>query len=209
MTKTIKKQKEEKILEEDVILENEDQPETESEKPENELEPLEVEEALEDDNISLVEKLDLVRAAWEASESKATEYLDGWQRAKAEFSNYRKRVNRDREQFNKDSVGKVVRNYLPILDDLERALKDRPQNGEGETWAEGIELISRKMVTLLESDGVTPIEAEGQLFDPNLHEAVARVPSGDHESDTIIDVLQTGYMLGDRVLRPARVAIAE
>ena len=90
---------------------------------------------------------------------------------------------------------------------MERALKDRPETGEGETWAEGIELIYRKMVTILENDGINPIMADGK-FDPNLHEAVARVPSPEHESDEIIDVLQAGYMIGERVLRPTRVAIA-
>ena len=203
------------IKDEESLLDAEDQPETEADEfadevdSDDEKEPIPVDEALDDDSIPVDEKLELVKAAWDASERKAVEYLEGWQREKAEFSNYKKRVNRDREQFQKDSVGRVVRNYLPIIDDLERALKDRPQNGEGQTWAEGIELIYRKMVNILENDGVTPIEAAGEMFDPNLHEAVARVPSPAHESDQIIDVLQTGYMVGDRVLRPTRVAIAE
>jgi molecular chaperone GrpE len=169
---------------------------------------LEITEALEDDEIPLDEKLDLVKAAWEASEEKASEYLDGWQRAKAEFINYKKRVNRDREQYNKDAVGRVVMKYLPIVDDLERALKDMPQNGDYVKWAEGIELIYRKMVTILESDGVVPMKVEGEMFDPNHHEAVVQIDSDGHDSGQIVDVLQTGYFIGERVLRPARVCIA-
>ncbi len=206
MAKKKKKQKEEEIPEEEVVIEADDELEAE----EVELDPEEVADALDDDDIPVKEKLDLVKMAWDASEAKAAEYLDAKLRAQAEFSNYKKRVNRDREQFQKDAVGRVVRNYLAVLDDLDRALKDKPQDGDGATWAEGIELIYRKMVTLLENDSVTPIEAEiGQQFDPNLHEAIARVPGTDHESDAIIDVMQIGYMIGERVLRPTRVAIAE
>jgi molecular chaperone GrpE len=202
-----KKKKKEEILEEEVVLEAEDELEDEDE---GELDPEEVVEALDDDDIPVEEKLDLVKMAWDASEAKAAEYMDAKLRAQAEFSNYKKRVNRDREQFQKDAVGRVIRNYLPVLDDLDRALKDKPQNGAGETWAEGIELIYRKMVTLLENDGITPIEAEvGQEFNPNMHEAIARVPGTDHDSDAIIDVMQIGYMIGERVLRPTRVAIAQ
>jgi molecular chaperone GrpE len=166
-------------------------------------------EAIENDSIPLEEKLDLIKAALESSEEKASEYLDGWQRTQAEFANYKKRVHRDRELFNQEAVGKVVRNYLPILDDLERALKDRPKDGDSAAWANGIELISRKMVTLLENDGVFPIDAAGEMFDPNLHEAIAQVPGGDHESGQIIEVVQTGYRIGERILRPARVVIAD
>lgn len=179
-----------------------------SEELDGELELLEVQGALGDDSISLDEKLELVKAAWEASEAKAAEYLDGWQRAKAEFANYKKRVNRDRDQYNKAAVGKVVKNYLPVVDDLERAMKDRPQDDQNAAWANGIELIYRKLATTLENEGVIPMEADGEVFDPNLHEAIAQIESPDHESGQIIDVIQTGYMIGDRVLRPARVCIA-
>jgi molecular chaperone GrpE len=167
-----------------------------------------VEEALEDEAIPLEEKLELVKAAWETSETKAAEYLDGWQRSKAEFANYMKRVNRDREQYNKDAVGRVVKNYLPVLDDLERALKDLPPDGSLETWVNGIELIRRKMINTLENDGVIPMDVDGEMFDPLFHEAVAQIESQDHKSGQIVDVIQTGYTIGKRVLRPARVCIA-
>ena len=95
------------------------------------------------------------------------------------------------------------------MDDLDRALKNRPQNGEGAVWAEGIELIYRKFLATLESEGVKVIEADGQPFDPNLHEAISQEENPEHESGTVIDVLQKGYTLGDRVLRPARVRVAK
>jgi molecular chaperone GrpE len=208
------KKKKIKITEEETPTPEAEQPEIRDEELEGEdeesevEEEIQVEEALEDDTISMEEKLDLVKAAWETSETKAAEYLDGWQRSKAEFANYMKRVNRDREQYNKDAVGRVVKNYLPVLDDLERALKEQPGDETLEVWANGIKLIHRKMVTALENDGVIPMVVDGEMFDPSLHEAVAQIESEDHESGQIVDVLQTGYTIGERVLRPARVCIA-
>jgi molecular chaperone GrpE len=163
---------------------------------------------LEDDTIPIEEKLELLQAALEASEAKAAEYLDGWQRAKAEFTNFRKRQERERELARFETVGRVAKRYLPIVDDMERALNERPTEDSGAVWSEGIELIYRKLMNTLESEGVTPIEAEGEFFDPNLHEAVVQTESDEHESGQVIEVLQTGYKIGDRVLRPATVRIA-
>lgn len=142
------------------------------------------------------------------AEAKSAEYLDGWQRARAELVNYRKRVERDREVAYQNIAGEIILKILPVVDDLELALKNRPQEGEGAAWADGIELIYRKMQTVLEGYGVKPMQAEGEHFDPNLHEAVAQTPSEDHESGQIIEVLQQGYMIGERVLRPALVRVA-
>jgi molecular chaperone GrpE len=140
--------------------------------------------------------------------AKADEYLDGWQRARAEFANYRRRVERDQAQAQHTATGNVVKRYLEISDDLERALKNRPQKGEGADWAIGIELIYRKLLSYLESEGVKMMQAEGQMFDPNLHEAVTTEDSPQHQSGQIIEVLQPGYLLGERVLRPAVVRVA-
>lgn len=205
-----KKLEDEEIIEIEAEEEKEVHPEGPADEDEDDLEEeeLAVNETLEDEKIPVEEKLELLKTAWETSENKAAEYLDGWQRAKAEFLNYKKRVNRDREQYNKDAVGRVVKRYLAIVDDLERALKDKPADGEYANWTGGIELIYRKLVTTLESDGVVPMDAEGEMFDPNLHEAVVQIESEDHESGQIIEVLQTGYLIGERVLRPARVCIA-
>lgn len=145
----------------------------------------------------------------EQAQAKADEYLDGWQRARAEFANYKKRVERDQAQVYQTAAGSIIKRYLDILDDLERALKNRPRSGDGAAWAEGIELIYHKFQSVLESEGVKPMKAEGQPFDPNLHEAIAQEENPEHESGTVIEELQQGYMLGDRVLRPARVRVAK
>jgi molecular chaperone GrpE len=168
----------------------------------------ESEPALMDESIPLEERLALTQAALEASEVKAAEYLEGWQRAQAEFTNYRKRQERERELMRFEAVGRVVKRYLPIVDDMQRALRDRPLEGEGAAWAEGVELIYRKLMSILEVEGVTIIEAEGQMFDPNLHEAVVQSESDEHDSGIVIEVLQTGYKMGERVLRPAMVRVA-
>ncbi len=142
-------------------------------------------------------------------QAKADEYLEGWQRARADFSNYKKRVERDQALVHQNAAGNIIKRFLDILDDLNRALKNRPESGKGAAWADGIELIYRKFLSILESEGVKPMEAEGKPFDPNLHEAISQEESPDHESGTVIEVVQPGYLLGDRVLRPAKVRIAK
>lgn len=154
-------------------------------------------------------ELEALQQELQESQEKAQEYLDGWQRALADFSNYKRRMERDQQLNYQNAIGSVVKRYLPILDDLERALNNRPTEGEGAVWAGGIELIYRKFVMALEADGVKPMQPEGEQFDPNLHEAISQEPSPEHESGEIIEVLQKGYYLGDRVLRPAVVRVAE
>ena len=139
---------------------------------------------------------------------KASEYLDGWQRSRADFANYKKRVEREQEQVYLNAAGSIIKRYLDVLDDLERALKNRPETGEGAAWAEGIELIYRKLSALLEHEGVKAMQADGEYFDPNLHEAITQENNQDFESGQIIEVIKQGYLLGDRVLRPAQVRIA-
>jgi molecular chaperone GrpE len=214
MPKKKKDKIEEEILEDENISKDDVQSESDSELPHEDLDEVlegdivSEEEKLIDEDIPVEEKLELIQAALETSEAKAAEYLDGWQRAQAEFTNYRKRQERERELMRFEAVGRVVKRYLPIVDDLQRALKDRPVDHDGAAWAEGVELIYRKLLTILEAEGVTPIEAEGEMFDPNLHEAVVQSESDEHESGQVIEVLQTGYKLGDRVLRPAMVRVA-
>lgn len=150
-----------------------------------------------------------LEAEVEAQTKKATEYLDGLMRERADFLNYKKRVERDHLQSSQDSVGRIAKKYLPILDDMERALKTRPHHGEGHAWSEGIELIYKKLQGILESEGITEIKAEGEQFDPTRHEALTQEQSSAHESGQIIEVIQKGYLIGDRVLRPALVRIAQ
>jgi len=170
---------------------------------ETELEELnELGDEVREDITELKKELDAIRL-------KSDEYLEGWQRARAEFANFRKRIDREREQSHQTAAGTIIRRYLEILDDLERALSNRPPEGEGAIWAGGIELIYRKFLKTLESEGVKRMEAEGEMFDPNMHEAISHEESPDHESGQIIEVVQPGYMLGDRVLRPALVRVAK
>ena len=142
---------------------------------------------------------------WQA---KATEYLDGWQRSRAEFANYKKRIEREQAQVYQNASASVIKRYLDIVDDLERALKNKPELGDGAVWAGGIELIYRKLLSILEAEGLSPIPAAGEYFDPNLHEAISNEPSEQFESGQIIEVVKQGYCIGERVIRPALVRVA-
>lgn len=165
-------------------------------------------ELVEEVSLEQTEEIEALSKELEDAKQKAQEYLDGWQRALADFSNYKKRVERDQQLTYQNTIGNVTKRYLTIVDDLERALGNRPKDGEGAEWANGIELIYRKFLLALEADGVKPMDAEGQMFDPNLHEALSQEPSDDFESGQIIEVLQNGYVVGERVLRPAVVRVA-
>lgn len=149
-----------------------------------------------------------MQAELDELQAKADEYLDGWQRARAEFSNYKKRIERDQEDARARATAAVLAKILPVADDLQRALRDRPAGEAADAWAEGIELIERKLAALLEAEGVEPIPAAGTTFDPALHEAVTYESSDDHNEGQIIEVIQQGYRIGERVLRPARVRVA-
>lgn len=155
-----------------------------------------------------IENLRQALAEAQTHAAQANEYRDGWQRALADYSNYKRRVERDQAQAQQNATANVLRRYLEIIDDLERALSNRPLEGEAGKWAGGLELIYRKFTNFLEVEGVTPILAEGLLFDPNLHEAIVQEDSPQHESGQVIGVVQQGYRLGERVLRPARVRVA-
>lgn len=155
-----------------------------------------------------IEEIEQLKKELEKSLAQASEYLDGWQRSRAEFVNYKKRVEREQAQIQQVVAGNIIKRYLEILDDLDRALKNRPQSGEGATWAAGIELIYRKFFSILEAEGVKVMEAEGKIFDPTLHEAISQAEIPGYESGQIIEVIHKGYMIGERVLRPALVRVA-
>lgn len=141
-------------------------------------------------------------------EAKAAEYLDGWQRARAEFANARKRLERERaEAYGNAGVDYVTR-LLPIVDDLKRALDSAPPEITEDPWFEGLDLVNRKFQTMMEAMNVKAIEALGQPFDPNLHEALALREADGFESGIVIEELQTGYQLGDRVIRPSLVNVS-
>lgn len=159
------------------------------------------------DNVEqLSAELDSLRKRLAEAESKTSEYKDSWLRSQAEFQNYRKRLERDNELMYLSMKGDIIKKALPILDDLERALQNRSAD---DAWANGIELVVRKFQNILESEGIKKIEALGAEFDPNFHEAISHEPANGAQSGHVIGVVQNGYMLGERVIRPALVRVAQ
>ena len=133
------------------------------------------------------------------------ELIDTLQRLQADFDNYRKRAARDQEALVARAGERIVKELLPILDDLERALEAAEEHEEAKL-EEGVKLVHRQLEQLLVREGLAPVETDGK-FDPHVHEALLTQPSAAEEG-SVIEVLQKGYRLGDRVLRPARVVVA-
>ena len=154
-------------------------------------------------------KFDELQAALEEEKKKAQENLESWQRERADFSNYKKRIERDQELSKKRYKADVLEKFLPVLDDLVLAYQHRPEDGEAAAWAEGIELIIRKFSSVLENEGMAQIDAKpGDKLDPNIHMAVSSEDSEEFGSDEIIEVLQNGYRMGEKIVRPAMVRVA-
>jgi len=154
----------------------------------------------------LTAEIESLKRQLDEAKARVAEYKDGWARSQAEFQNYKKRLDRDNELIYVSMKGDIIKKVLPALDDLERALQNRPAEN---AWASGIELIVRKLQNMLESEGIKRIPAEGQEFDPNFHEAISHEPADGVSSGHVIAVVQNGYMLGERVIRPALVRVAQ
>lgn len=155
------------------------------------------------------DELEKLREELGKAEAQAAEYLDGWQRAQAEFSNYKKRQEAERTQMITLANATLLRKLLSIVDDFERAMATLPYNLSQLTWCEGVLLIKHKLDAILEFEGVKPIETEEQVFDPRYHEAVTYEEVSGYEEGQIIGEVQRGYILGERVLRPALVRVAK
>ncbi len=166
------------------------------------------EKKTEESNRELHQQIDSLKKDLEKSHGEAKSNLDGWQRERAEFSNYKKRIDRENELLHQTITGSIIKKYLVILDDLELALKSRPVEGEGAAWAQGIELIARKLQSILDCEGIERINQNKVQFDPNLHEAISNEENPDFNCGEIIEVVRQGYKLGDRILRPAMVRVA-
>lgn len=151
-------------------------------------------------------EIEALKRQLEEAEAKLAESVNGWQRTQADFQNYRKRIERDNELMYASMKGDILKKVLPALDDLERALQNQPADN---AWANGIELIARKLQNMLETEGVKKIEAAGTEFDPKFHEAISHESVEGVASGHVIEVVQNGYMLGERVLRPALVRVAQ
>lgn len=137
------------------------------------------------------------------------EFYDKFLRAKADLENYRKRVQRERENVQDFAVIDITRGLLPVLDDLDRALNASRDNRHIKHFLKGIKLIEGQLFKVLEDKGVKPIKAAGEAFDPNLHEAVMVDTESDQPDNTVIEELQKGYIYKDKVVRPAKVKVAK
>ena len=148
-------------------------------------------------------------AQLEIAKSLAAEHLASLQRTAADFANFKRRTAEDRERELGLASELLLRKLLSVADDFDRALDAMPADLKGVGWIEGIVLLDRKLRSLLESEGVTPIESVGRAFDPREHEAIASVPATGRPDGEIVDEIQKGYRVRDRVLRPALVAVAD
>jgi molecular chaperone GrpE len=155
----------------------------------------------------LLEQLQEAEAALARTREQSEENLRNWQRAAADFSNYKRRTDEERRVADQFANAVLLARLLAVLDDFDRALDNVPPDAY-ESWVEGVQLVERKLRGLLDAEGVTPIEAIGQPFDPNLHEAVVHQETTDAPDNTVIGEVQRGYLLHGRVLRPSLVQVA-
>jgi molecular chaperone GrpE len=151
-----------------------------------------------------IEDVDTLKQAVAEAQQKAEEYLANWQRAQADFINYKRRTEQERQDFNRFANANLILSLLPVLDDLDRALEATPTKSSKHSWIEGVRLVDHKFRATLEAQGLTPIKALGEPFDPNYHEAL-RQDKG--EEGIVVAEFQKGYMLHDRLLRPAKVVV--
>ena len=137
------------------------------------------------------------------------EFYDLLLRKSAEFDNYRKRVERDRQMLTDAAAANMIEELLPLMDDLERALKAEPGTDSGNAYRRGVELIHQQLGEILRRRGVRAIESVGADFDPHYHQAVSHEPAKGHREGEIVEEFRRGYMLGDRLLRPSMVKVAK
>ncbi len=151
-----------------------------------------------------VEDIEALKQSLAEERAKAEGYLANWQRAQADLINYKRRSEQEKEELGKFANAALMLNLLPILDDLERAFTSIPPHLAELTWVDGIKLIERKLQASLEAQGLSQIKAQGEPFDPNLHEAAMH---GKGKEGVVVEELQKGYKLHDRVIRPAMVVV--
>lgn len=142
-------------------------------------------------------------------ERESAENKDQWLRAVADYKNFKRRTDQERADLIRGASAGLVLKLLPVLDDLERAIGSVTPELAASPWYGGFKLIPQKLQAVLESEGVTPIQALGQDFDPNFHEAVIYEATGDGQEGKVVGELQRGYMLRDRVLRPTMVKVGQ
>ncbi|HZQ09450.1 MAG TPA: nucleotide exchange factor GrpE [Anaerolineae bacterium] len=150
-----------------------------------------------------------LEAQLDEEKKKADEYLDNWRRTAAEFQNFKRRAEKDKADYGQYANQRLLKRVLDVLDSFDAGFKAVPDEYAKEPWVEGMRAVERQLLQILEGEGVTPIDAAGKEFDPNFHEAMLYEPSPGSSEGQILDELQRGYMLHDRVLRPSRVKVAK
>lgn len=140
---------------------------------------------------------------------KGDEYLDNWRRTAAEFQNFKRRAEKDKSDYAQYANQRLLKRLLDVMDSFDAGFKAVPARHKHDAWVEGMRAVERQLLQILEQEGVTPIDVEGKEFDPNFHEAMLYEPAEGASEGQILDELQRGYMLQDRVLRPARVKVAK
>lgn len=161
-------------------------------------------ETIEEDEAATAEAAAPENADLEAITAERDRYLDQLQRTAAEYANYRRRTEQERERQRLAANEQLLREFVPVLDDFQRGLASVPETEETASMIAGLCLVEQKFLNTLRKHGVTPVEALGMPFDPSVHEAVEMDPAG---GDTVVAVYQPGYRLGDGVLRPAMVKV--
>jgi molecular chaperone GrpE len=159
------------------------------------------------EEIDPVDHLQRLREELEEHKSKAEDYYAQMQRLKAEFDNFRKRTQKEKEDTARYASEKVIHSLLPVLDNFERAIASSQKNNDFEALSRGVEMIERMFLKVLEDEGLKIIQTVGQEFDPNLHEALLKEES-DQPENMILEELQKGYYLKDKVIRPSRVKVS-
>ena len=151
---------------------------------------------------------DSADAVYSALQNERDQFFESWKRVQAEFENYRRRAQREREQESKYVALPVIRDLLPGLDNLRRSLDAANKNGKLEELTKGVEMTLKQLEAILEKHEAKPIPGAGSPFDPNLHEAITQMPSADHPPMTVLMEIEKGYVLHDRVVRPSKVIVS-
>jgi len=157
--------------------------------------------------LEIKEKLENLKKELASTDEEAKEYLDYLKRLKAEFENYKKRVLKEREEVRKLANENLIRQFLPIMDDLERAINSAKETRSINSLIEGIVMILNQLKEILKKQGVEEIEAKGREFDPYLHEAVLELRSDEYPDNFVVEEMRKGYKLNNRILRPAMVKV--
>ncbi|MHB9144127.1 MAG: nucleotide exchange factor GrpE [Symbiobacteriia bacterium] len=148
----------------------------------------------------------VAQAEAQANQAEAQANMERWARAQADFDNFRRRARAEKEELARYAAENLIREILPVLDNLERALTT---DAQAEAWRQGVELTARQLLTVLQGQGLAAIDVLHLPFDPNLHEAVLQVEAEDQAEGTVLSEVRRGYRLGDKVLRPALVAVSK